>query len=58
MVRELDLSRITLRLVDKVDKKGEEDSDNVIAKLVSDTLPILQRCFVSFVSGKASLDDG
>ena len=48
MVRELDMSRITLRLMDKVDKDGGEHStENVHAKLVGDTLAVLQQCLVS-----------
>ena len=46
MVREIDLSRITVRLVEKVDKKGEGDDDHVISKLSGDLLPVLQRCLV------------
>ena len=46
MVREVDLSRITVRLVEKVDKKGDGDDDHVVAKISSDLLPILQRCLV------------
>ena len=47
MVRELDMSRITLRLMEKEDKKGE-GSDNCFAKLVGETLSVLQRCLVSW----------
>lgn len=47
MVREVDLSRITVRLVEKSDRKGEADDDHVVAKLSGDLLPVLQRCLVS-----------
>ena len=47
-VRELDVSKITLRLRAKEDKKGEGDSDATIAKLTGSTLDTLQRCLVSF----------
>ena len=47
MVREIDLSRITLRLVEKADKKGEGEDEHVYAKFTDDLLPILQRCLVS-----------
>lgn len=48
MVRELDLSRITLRLVEEVDAKGEEDSDkHVKAKLTGQTLDVLKSALVS-----------
>lgn len=47
MVRELDFSRITLRLVQKQDKKGDgEASDSVIAKLQGETLSVLRQCLV------------
>ncbi|KAI9704934.1 MAG: hypothetical protein M1836_006714 [Candelina mexicana] len=42
-VRELDFSRITLRLTEKSDKKGEEKSDHIIASLKDDTLAVLKR---------------
>lgn len=45
-VRELDVSRITLRLVEKMDHKDEKD-EHTIAKLTGETLPTLQRCLVS-----------
>lgn len=44
MVREIDLSRITLRLVSAVDKKGEDDGDDIKAKVVGQTLDTLRRC--------------
>ncbi|PNS15635.1 hypothetical protein CAC42_4087 [Sphaceloma murrayae] len=43
MVRELDLSKITLRLVEEVDKKGEGDTDYIKAKLTGDTLTVLRQ---------------
>ncbi|KAI7619803.1 tricalbin, partial [Hortaea werneckii] len=45
MVRELDLSRITLRLVSELDTKGEGmDKDHIKAKLTGQTLDTLKRC--------------
>jgi Ca2+-dependent lipid-binding protein len=44
MVRELDVSKITLRLTEKTDNKGKEEHDDVIAKLTGQTLPTLQQC--------------
>jgi len=46
MVRELDLSRITLRLVEKVDSKGkgDEKEDSIRAKITGPTLDTLKRC--------------
>ena len=44
-VRELDMSKITLRLTEKSDTKGSnEDQDHVISKLQGQTLPTLQQC--------------
>lgn len=42
MIRELDLSRMTLRLVSDVDKKGEDDEDDIKAKVVGPTLDTLK----------------
>ncbi|KAL9099720.1 MAG: hypothetical protein Q9163_004819 [Psora crenata] len=44
MVRELDVSKITLRLKEKQDKKGEVSEDTTIAKLQGNTIDVLQRC--------------
>jgi len=46
MVRELDQSRITLRLIAHSDKEGKGSEDNVIAKLAGPTLQTLQKCLV------------
>lgn len=43
-VRELDMSKITLRLTEKSDDKGDEDQQHVISKLQGQTLPTLQQC--------------
>ncbi|KIW09267.1 uncharacterized protein PV09_00189 [Verruconis gallopava] len=43
IVRELDQSRITLRLIEDVDKEGKGDTQ-VIAKLTGPTISTLQRC--------------
>lgn len=47
MVRELDFSRITLRIIEHLDKKGEGEDDHIIAKLQGSTLDTLRRCLVS-----------
>ena len=47
MVRELDMSKITLRLVEEIDKKGEGESDHVKAKLQGETIDVLRRALVS-----------
>ncbi|KAF2875982.1 hypothetical protein BDV95DRAFT_591385 [Massariosphaeria phaeospora] len=44
MVRELDFSKITLRIMEHIDKKGEGDEDHIIAKLTGNTLETLRRC--------------
>lgn len=49
-VRELEFSKITLRLVDKTDKKGDEEHEHAIAKLSGPTLATLQQCLVSNLS--------
>ncbi|KAL9050095.1 MAG: hypothetical protein Q9162_006833 [Coniocarpon cinnabarinum] len=43
MVRELDVSRITLRLMEKVDKKGEGKDEHVFAKLAGQTIDVLRQ---------------
>ena len=41
------MSRITLRLKEKQDKKGDnDDEEHTIAKLHGNTLDILQKCLV------------
>jgi hypothetical protein len=44
MVRELDFSKITLRLIEQVNKDGDGDEDHVIAKLTGNTIETLRRC--------------
>jgi len=44
MVRELDQSRITLRLLEHIDREGKGSEKNVIAKLSGPTLQTLQKC--------------
>lgn len=44
MVREIDMSRITLRLVEKADRSGKQDDNHVTAKLTGSTLHTLQQC--------------
>ena len=46
VVRELEMSKITLRLIEKGDKKGEGGEDDVLAKLQGSTVDVLQRCLV------------
>jgi Ca2+-dependent lipid-binding protein len=47
VVRELDFSRITLRLVEKQDKKGDGENENYLAKLQGDTRTVIEQCLVS-----------
>ena len=51
-VRELDFSRIQLRLKEKQDKKGENDAEDTIAKLHGDTLDVLRKCLVCIASSR------
>jgi len=44
MIRELDFSKITLRIIEHVDKDGDGDDDHVIAKLTGSTIDTLRRC--------------
>lgn len=44
MVRELDFSKITLRLIEHINKDGDGDEDHVIAKLTGNTIDTLRRC--------------
>lgn len=46
-VRELEFSKITLRLVRK-DNAHESSEEHIISKLTGDTLPTLQRILVCF----------
>jgi hypothetical protein len=44
-VRELDVSKITVRLVEKSDDSGKQmDHDDIVARLSGPTLPTLQQC--------------
>ena len=43
MVRELDVSKITVRLTQKTDKKGDENKDHTVARLSGPTLTTLQQ---------------
>ena len=46
-VRELDFSKVTLRLKHKEDRKGDGDNEeHTIAKLQGNTIDVLQRCLV------------
>lgn len=47
MVRELEFSKITLRIIEQIDKKGEGKESHTIAKLTGSTLDTLRRCLVS-----------
>jgi Ca2+-dependent lipid-binding protein len=58
MVRELDLSRITLRLVSEVDQKGEDDEDDIKAKITGSTLDTLKRCLYTPVQISLKGKDG
>lgn len=44
MVREIDMSRLTLRIVEKNEKDGKQNEDDVVAKLTGSSLQTLQQC--------------
>jgi Ca2+-dependent lipid-binding protein len=46
-VRELDFSKVTLRIREKGASKGDEKKDHTIAKLTGNTLDTLKQCLVS-----------
>jgi hypothetical protein len=46
LIRELDMSQITLRLMDEVDKSGQGTETHTIAKMSGPTLSTLQRALV------------
>ncbi len=46
-VRELDFSKITLRIREKGESKGDEKKDHTIARLTGNTLDTLKQCLVS-----------
>lgn len=49
-IRELEFSRLTLRISEKREKPGEErDEDHTIARLTGNTLDTLKQCLVSFI---------
>ncbi|KAF1810740.1 tricalbin [Eremomyces bilateralis CBS 781.70] len=58
MVRELESSQITLRLVEEVDKKGEGKGNNVVAKLSGPTIDTLRRCLYTPTELTMSDEDG
>jgi Ca2+-dependent lipid-binding protein len=48
-VRELDFSKLTLRIREKGESKGDDKKDHTIAKLTGNTLDTLKQCLVSCV---------
>jgi Ca2+-dependent lipid-binding protein len=47
MIRELDFSKITLRIIEHVDNDGDDNDDHVIAKLTGNTIDTLRTSLVS-----------
>jgi hypothetical protein len=47
MIRELDFSKITLRIMEHVDNDGEDHGDHVIAKLTGNTIDTLRKALAS-----------
>lgn len=58
MIRELEFSRITLRIVEKVDKEGDDGEDHVVAKLQGQTLQVLTNCLYKPTELTLRGDDG
>ena len=54
-IRELDMSQLTLRLVQK---SNDKDEKHVIAKLTGDTLSTLQRCLYTPTELSLRADNG
>jgi hypothetical protein len=58
MIRELDQSKITLRLIEHVDREGKGTENHVLAKLSGPTLNTLQRCLYTPVQLPLEDDHG
>ena len=50
VVRELDFSKITLRLREKGDKQSDDKKDHTLSRLTGNTLDTLKQCLVGFSS--------
>jgi Ca2+-dependent lipid-binding protein len=50
-IRELDFSRLTLKVREKGEKQGDGDKDKTLARLTGNTLDTLKQCLVSFELG-------
>ena len=46
MIRELDQSKLSIRLIEQSEKEGKNDKDQYIARLGGPTLSTLQNCLV------------
>jgi Ca2+-dependent lipid-binding protein len=46
MVRELEFSKITVRINETIDNDGDSDEDDVVAKLTGNTIDTLRMCLV------------
>ena len=57
-IRELDASRITLRICEHVEKDGSGSERNVLTKLSGPTLQVLQRCLVGVDHRQRSAANG
>lgn len=45
-IRELEFSKLTIKVLEKVGKSGEDDNDNTLARLTGNTLDTLKQCLV------------
>ena len=55
MIRELDQSKLSIRLIENTEKEGKSDKDQSIAHLGGPSLLTLQNCLVSNI--RFSIDD-
>lgn len=51
-IRELDFSKLTIKIKDKGGKPGDDDNDHTLAKLTGNTLDTLKQCLVSFPTNR------
>jgi Ca2+-dependent lipid-binding protein len=46
MVRELEFSRITVRIIETIDNDGDSHEQHVVSKLTGNTIDTLRKCLV------------
>ncbi|KAL5614898.1 hypothetical protein BROUX41_004977 [Berkeleyomyces rouxiae] len=58
VVRELDFSRLTLRVIEKSDKEGEVDHEDTLSQLTGNTMDTLKQCLNNPTILKLKDEDG